>query len=406
MPGGIDTLTAESMLAYGCDIELPRWEDGDYISLLDLCGGHTSEYHYHERLDCLYDVDATGHSTMVGYGTDTASRDQCAVESRERAPSILNRDIACDGELLSSREYFRVDDFPKSIESYRRDMRAAGRNADLRQVRELGHSAGVRCVRRALRRDARLEWRRGVSPPHPARPAVSRAASPRASSSLRCARCLRFERERERDRTAVDERRASVVLRGGKRAQLHVRMLRAERRRRSRDVGGVQLVLRRVRRRGRGDGDAQGRLDGHVRPLVPLLRKRPQLRHQQGAHFSFPRRSLLCLLRKKAHPHLSQAPTERPTPAPTYAPSAPTYAPSAPTYAPSDAPTPEQLAHPTPTPRQDACVDSSSWFKKDEPSKGECTAATLAAFASPHTRLGSRPQGAPGSPRSPSRAAP
>ena len=30
------------------------------------CGGHTNEYHNHERLICLYDEDAPGHSTKVG----------------------------------------------------------------------------------------------------------------------------------------------------------------------------------------------------------------------------------------------------------------------------------------------------------------------------------------------------
>ena len=68
--GGIDTLTAEAMVAFDCGVSLPRIEGGDYISLLDECGGHTQEYHFHERLTCLYDAAASGHSTQVGVGLD------------------------------------------------------------------------------------------------------------------------------------------------------------------------------------------------------------------------------------------------------------------------------------------------------------------------------------------------
>ena len=74
--GGIDTYTAEQMVAHACGVTLPRIEnDGrnGYISLLDECGGHTNEYHFHERLACLYDGSAsTGHSTQVGKGDDAA----------------------------------------------------------------------------------------------------------------------------------------------------------------------------------------------------------------------------------------------------------------------------------------------------------------------------------------------
>eukprot|EP00928_Gymnodinium_smaydae_P018881 TRINITY_DN17198_c0_g1_i1.p1 TRINITY_DN17198_c0_g1~~TRINITY_DN17198_c0_g1_i1.p1 ORF type:complete len:336 (+),score=41.25 TRINITY_DN17198_c0_g1_i1:119-1126(+) len=68
--GGIDVYTAEQMVAKQCSIKLPREEGGQYISLLDECGGHTREYHFHERLTCLY-AQAGGHSTQVGKGSDT-----------------------------------------------------------------------------------------------------------------------------------------------------------------------------------------------------------------------------------------------------------------------------------------------------------------------------------------------
>ena len=58
MAGGIDTYTAEQMVAHQCSVTLPRIEGDAYISLIDECGGHTNEYHFHERLKCLYDPEA------------------------------------------------------------------------------------------------------------------------------------------------------------------------------------------------------------------------------------------------------------------------------------------------------------------------------------------------------------
>ena len=66
---GFDTVFAESMIARQCGIELPRFDGDEYVSLLDLCGGHTNEYHFHERLSCLYDVEP-GHSPLLGLLTD------------------------------------------------------------------------------------------------------------------------------------------------------------------------------------------------------------------------------------------------------------------------------------------------------------------------------------------------
>ena len=111
VPGGIDTRTAEQMVAHACGVTLPRVEnDGSngYVSLLDECGGHTQvrscmissrsptssphdlipishylitspwrphtqEYHFHERLSCLYDASLAGHSPRVGAGTDASA---------------------------------------------------------------------------------------------------------------------------------------------------------------------------------------------------------------------------------------------------------------------------------------------------------------------------------------------
>ena len=67
--GGIDTHTAEQMVAAQCGITLPRVEGDSYISLIDECGGHTNEYHFHERMSCLFKAEG-GHSTKVGEAMD------------------------------------------------------------------------------------------------------------------------------------------------------------------------------------------------------------------------------------------------------------------------------------------------------------------------------------------------
>jgi hypothetical protein len=69
--GGIDTATAVSMVNAACDIHLPYTDSqGTYFDLLDQCGGHTEDYHFHQRLSCLYDAAATGHSTQIAVGND------------------------------------------------------------------------------------------------------------------------------------------------------------------------------------------------------------------------------------------------------------------------------------------------------------------------------------------------
>jgi hypothetical protein len=67
--GGIDTATAEQMVAAQCGITLPRVEGNSYVSLIDECGGHTNEYHFHERMSCLFKAEG-GHSTKVGEAMD------------------------------------------------------------------------------------------------------------------------------------------------------------------------------------------------------------------------------------------------------------------------------------------------------------------------------------------------
>ena len=65
IPGGLDTLLAQRIAEYECNLE-----DGE-ADILDSCGGHANPYHYHERMTCLYKSDeSTGHSTRVGTALD------------------------------------------------------------------------------------------------------------------------------------------------------------------------------------------------------------------------------------------------------------------------------------------------------------------------------------------------
>ena len=67
--GGIDTATAEAVVARDCGVDLPRVDGGEYVGIVDACGGHTADYHFHERMSCLYDADGTdggGHSPRIG----------------------------------------------------------------------------------------------------------------------------------------------------------------------------------------------------------------------------------------------------------------------------------------------------------------------------------------------------
>jgi hypothetical protein len=67
--GGIDTYIAEQVVGADCGVQLPRWEGETYVGLVGSCGGHTPDYHFHERLICLYKQEGK-HSTQVGEALD------------------------------------------------------------------------------------------------------------------------------------------------------------------------------------------------------------------------------------------------------------------------------------------------------------------------------------------------
>lgn len=64
--GGLDIGTAEGKVSYLCQIKFPRLcSDTTYTGLVGPCGGHTSRYHFHRSLKCLYS-ESGAHSTAVG----------------------------------------------------------------------------------------------------------------------------------------------------------------------------------------------------------------------------------------------------------------------------------------------------------------------------------------------------
>jgi len=94
--GGIDTYTAEQVVATACGITMPRWDGDDYISMLDQCGGHTNDYHNHEKLICLYDDAAEGHSARVGEATDGSDT---PLYGKWEATNVLPELDACGGHF-------------------------------------------------------------------------------------------------------------------------------------------------------------------------------------------------------------------------------------------------------------------------------------------------------------------
>jgi len=76
---GFDTDTVAQYVSYVCGVTLPQITTSTkggkttttYSDLLDSCGGHTTTYHFHQRLSCLYSAaSGSGHSAQVGVTTD------------------------------------------------------------------------------------------------------------------------------------------------------------------------------------------------------------------------------------------------------------------------------------------------------------------------------------------------
>lgn len=64
--------------------------------MLDECGGHQGDYHFHERLECLYNTTAPGHSTKVGETTGGSSLYGKWENQTTQEPPLLD---ACGGHI-------------------------------------------------------------------------------------------------------------------------------------------------------------------------------------------------------------------------------------------------------------------------------------------------------------------
>jgi len=88
--GGIDTATASSVVARDCIGTTGSLKSG----LIDSCGGHTSDYHFHESLSCCTSTSGTdGHSGQVGRA---ATGDGLIYGQWEKTNVLPNLD-ACGG---------------------------------------------------------------------------------------------------------------------------------------------------------------------------------------------------------------------------------------------------------------------------------------------------------------------
>jgi hypothetical protein len=103
LDGGIDTLTAEKKVSFACDVTLPRVENGKWIGMLDECGGHTKDYHNHEKLICLYDATAEGHSSRVGTAANSKG-----IYDKWEATGVKPELDACGGKCEEKNMYTRT----------------------------------------------------------------------------------------------------------------------------------------------------------------------------------------------------------------------------------------------------------------------------------------------------------
>ncbi|CAD7974941.1 unnamed protein product [Amoebophrya sp. A120] len=162
--GGIDTYTAEQMVAYQCSITLPRVENNNYVSLLDECGGHTREYHFHERLSCLYDQAASGHSAQVGKeAAGLPDGQQLLVYGKyENRPTTPQLD-ACNGHFGVTPDsagvvvyhYHVSDSAPFTIGCHGPDKNAAGEEilVTLERCRAVSSGCGASATVKSITRN-------------------------------------------------------------------------------------------------------------------------------------------------------------------------------------------------------------------------------------------------------------
>lgn len=119
--GGIDTQTAEQIVAHGCGITLPRYEGATYVSLLDECGGHTMEYHFHEKMTCLWAGRYGGskHSSQIAAVENAPSTQYLYGKYENEESEKLPELDACGGHFGVTPDsnglieyHYHVQDYP------------------------------------------------------------------------------------------------------------------------------------------------------------------------------------------------------------------------------------------------------------------------------------------------------
>eukprot|EP00239_Pterosperma_sp_CCMP1384_P003401 CAMPEP_0197847832 /NCGR_PEP_ID=MMETSP1438-20131217/7228_1 /TAXON_ID=1461541 /ORGANISM="Pterosperma sp., Strain CCMP1384" /LENGTH=294 /DNA_ID=CAMNT_0043459869 /DNA_START=239 /DNA_END=1122 /DNA_ORIENTATION=+ len=65
--GGLDINLAEALVEKRCGLsKFPELSGTTYNGIVNHCGGHTSDYHFHRDFACCGAEDASGHSTKIG----------------------------------------------------------------------------------------------------------------------------------------------------------------------------------------------------------------------------------------------------------------------------------------------------------------------------------------------------
>jgi len=105
LDGGLDVGLADRILEHSCGVTMGRQSDGSWLSVLDSCGGHTREYHFHHGMACLdgYDPSAAtgGHSPRLALAGDGAPDGEKYLYGKweDQAAQLLPELDACGGHF-------------------------------------------------------------------------------------------------------------------------------------------------------------------------------------------------------------------------------------------------------------------------------------------------------------------
>eukprot|EP00947_MAST-08B_sp_MAST-8B-sp1_P001238 g1238.t1 len=126
--GGLDVVTAEATCAKQCagsldTLGLPTpiasvTGSQKYYAFVGLCGGHTSTFHFHVRMSCLYDYEqtsSTGHSPKIAAWTGSSGSSSTTGTTTGSPPEATT---ACSGKAECASCSFTYGGGPRAGESF------------------------------------------------------------------------------------------------------------------------------------------------------------------------------------------------------------------------------------------------------------------------------------------------